>query len=113
MASVQQTLLLDGIVAAHAYVGMFLDFKFARLASLFVNHWGSDQGNMVLKELSQLYVFLVWEIIVLETISRPESSGDEIKVAEKDLELLKVSTSASQGKPSGQTTEGSIPAITV
>ena len=66
-----------------------------------MNHWGSDQGIVVLKQLSQLYMFLIWETIVLETVSRPESSGGETKVAEKELEMLKASTSASQEEPSG------------
>ena len=71
------------------------------IRSLCVNHWGSDQGIVVLKQLSQLYMFLIWETIVLETVSRPESSGGETKVAEKELEMLKASTSASQEEPSG------------
>ena len=66
-----------------------------------MNHWGSDQGIVVLKQLSQLYMFLIWETIVLETVSRSESSGGESKVAEKELEMLKASTSASQEEPSG------------
>ena len=66
-----------------------------------MNHWGSDQGIVVLKQLSQLYMFLIWETIVLETVSRSESSGSETKVAEKELEMLKASTSASQEEPSG------------
>ena len=66
-----------------------------------MNHWGSDQGIVVLKQLSQLYTFLIWETIVLETVSRSESSGGETKVAEKELEMLKASTSASQEEPSG------------
>lgn len=61
-----------------------------------MNHWGSDQGVAVLKQLSQLYMFLIWETIVLETVSRTETSGDETLVAAKDLELLRASTSASQ-----------------
>ena len=66
-----------------------------------MNHWGSDQGIVVLKQLSQLYMFLIWETIVLETVSRSESSGSETKVAEKELEMLKASTSATQEEPSG------------
>lgn len=66
-----------------------------------MNHWGSDQGIVVLKQLSQLYMFLIWETIVLETVSRSESSGGETQVAEKELEMLKASTSASQEEPSG------------
>ena len=46
-------------------------------------------------------MFLIWETIVLETVSRSESSGSETKVAEKELEMLKASTSASQEEPSG------------
>ena len=67
-----------------------------------MNHWGSDQGMVVLKQLSQLYMFLIWETIVLETVSRSESSGGETKVAEKELEMLRASTSASQEEPSGK-----------
>lgn len=71
------------------------------IRSLCVNHWGSDQGIAVLKQLGQLYVFLIWETIVLETISQPETSGDETKVADKDLEMLRASTSGSQEDPLG------------
>lgn len=46
-------------------------------------------------------MFLIWETIVLETVSRSESSGSETKVAEKELEMLKASTSVSQEEPSG------------
>ena len=46
-------------------------------------------------------MFLIWETIVLETVSRSESSGGESKVAEKELEMLKASTSACQEEPSG------------
>ena len=67
-----------------------------------MNHWGSDQGITVLKQLSQLYMFLIWETIVLETISKSETSLEETKLVEKDLEMLKASTSASQEEPSGE-----------
>lgn len=67
-----------------------------------MNHWGSDQGITVLKQLSQLYMFLIWETIVLETISKSETSPEETKLVEKDLEMLKASTLASQEEPSGE-----------
>ena len=38
---------------------------------------------------------------MLETISRSETSGDEAMVAEKDLEMLKASTSANQEESLG------------
>ena len=66
-----------------------------------INHWGSDEGITVLKQLGQLYMFLIWETIVLETVSRSDTSSDETKVFDKDLEMLKASTSASQEEPSG------------
>ena len=66
-----------------------------------INHWGSDEGITVLKQLGQLYLFLIWETIVLETVSRSDTSSDETKVFDKDLEMLKASTSASQEEPSG------------
>lgn len=72
------------------------------IRTLCVNHWGSDQGITVLKQLSQLYMFLIWETIVLETISKSETSSEETKLVEKDMEMLKVSTSASQEEPSGE-----------
>ena len=56
----------------------------------------------MLKQLSQLYMFLIWETIVLETISKSETSPEETKLVEKDLEMLKVSTSPSQEEPSGE-----------
>ena len=46
-------------------------------------------------------MFLIWETIVLETVSRSDTSSDETKVFDKDLEMLKASTSASQEEPSG------------
>ena len=56
----------------------------------------------MLKQLSQLYMFLIWETIVLETISKSETLSEETKLVEKDLELLKASTSASQEEPLGE-----------
>ena len=38
---------------------------------------------------------------MLETISQSETSGDETKVADKDLEMLRDSTSGSQEDPLG------------
>ena len=38
---------------------------------------------------------------MLETISRSETSGDETKVADKDLEMLRASTSANQEESLG------------
>ena len=68
-----------------------------------MNHWGSDQGITVLKQLGQLYTFLVWETIVLDTVSHSEtSSGNETKVACEDLEMLRVSSSAYQDDPQGK-----------
>ena len=67
-----------------------------------MNHWGSDQGITVLKQLSQLYMLLIWETIVLEAISKSETSPEETKLVEKDLEMLKVSTSTGQEEPSGE-----------
>lgn len=67
-----------------------------------MNHWGSDQGITVLKQLSQLYMLLIWETIVLEAISKSETSPEETKLVEKDLEMLKVSTSSGQEEPSGE-----------
>ena len=67
-----------------------------------MNHWGSDQGIAVLKQLSQLYVFLIWETIVLEAMSKSETSPGETKVVDKDLELLRASTSTNQEEPSGE-----------
>ena len=67
-----------------------------------MNHWGSDQGVAVLKQLGQLYMFLIWETIVLEAISKAETAGNsETQIAAEDLEMLKASTSCqedSQGK---------------
>jgi len=67
-----------------------------------VNHWGSDQGITALKQLSQLYMFLVWETIVLETITRSETSDDEAKIADKDLEIMKASMPTNQEEPLGK-----------
>lgn len=67
-----------------------------------MNHWGSDQGINILKQLGQLYMFLIWETIVLETISKSETSPDETKVVDQDLEMLRASTSANQEEPSGK-----------
>ena len=67
-----------------------------------MNHWGSDQGITVLKQLSQLYMLLIWETIVLEAISKSETSPEETKLVEKDLEMLKVSTTTGQEEPSGE-----------
>ena len=39
---------------------------------------------------------------MLETIGNSETSSEETKLVEKDLEMLKVSTSASQEEPSGE-----------
>ena len=39
---------------------------------------------------------------MLETISKSEASPEETKLVEKDLEMLKASTSASQEEPSGE-----------
>ena len=47
-------------------------------------------------------MFLIWETIVLETISKSETLSEETKLVEKDLELLKASTSASQEEPLGE-----------
>ena len=77
---------------------MWLQFD---IRTLCINHWGSDEGITVLKQLGQLYMFLIWETIVLETVSRSDTSSDETKVFDKDLEMLKASTSASQEEPSG------------
>ena len=56
----------------------------------------------MLKQLGQLYMFLIWETIVLETISKAETTGSsENQIAAEDLEMLKASTSCqedSQGK---------------
>lgn len=116
MTSAQLTPLLHAIVAAHAYVSMFLHVcKVGQfdIRSLCVNHWGSDQGITVLKQLGQLYTFLVWETIVLDTVSHSEtSSGNETKVACEDLEMLRVSSSAYQDDPQGQTHDGN-PVISV
>ncbi|XP_015767939.1 PREDICTED: E3 ubiquitin-protein ligase HUWE1-like [Acropora digitifera] len=109
MASVQLTPLLHGIVAAHAYISMFLHVcKVGQfdIRSLCVNHWGSDQGVAVLKQLGQLYMFLIWETIVLEAISKAETAGNsETQIAAEDLEMLKASTSC-QEDSQGQTHEG-------
>ena len=39
---------------------------------------------------------------MLETIGKSETSSEETKLVEKDLEMLKASTSASQEEPSGE-----------
>ena len=39
---------------------------------------------------------------MLETISKSETSPEETKLVERDLEMLKASTSASQEEPSGE-----------
>ena len=39
---------------------------------------------------------------MLETISKSETSPDETKVVDKDLEMLKASMSANQEEPSGE-----------
>ena len=80
---------------------MYLRLQFD-IRTLCISHWGSDQGITVLKQLSQLYMFLIWETIVLETVSRSDTSGDETKAFDKDLEMLRASTSASQEEPSGK-----------
>lgn len=72
------------------------------IRTLCVNHWGSEQGITVLKQLGQLYMFLIWETIVLETISRSETSPEETKAVDKDLEMLRASTSANQEDPLGK-----------
>ena len=67
-----------------------------------MNHWGSDQGITVLKQLSQLYMFLIWETIVLETVIQSETSDDEAKIADKDLEIMKASMPTNQEEPLGK-----------
>ena len=39
---------------------------------------------------------------MLETVSRSDTSADETKAFDKDLEMLRASTSASQEEPSGK-----------
>lgn len=56
----------------------------------------------MLKQLSQLYMLLIWETIVLEAISKSETTPEETKLVEKDLEMLKVSNSTGQEDPSGE-----------
>ena len=73
----------------------------SEIRSLCINHWGSEQGIAVLSQLSQLYMFLIWETIVLETISQSDASADEMKLVEKDLDMLKASVSASQDDAAG------------
>ena len=46
-------------------------------------------------------MFLIWETIVLETISKSETSPDETKVVDTDLEMLRAATSTNQEEPSG------------
>lgn len=77
-------------------------FQF-EIRTLCINHWGSDEGIAVLKRLGQLYMFLIWETVVLETASQSDTSSDETNVFDKDLEMLKASTSASQEETSGKT----------
>ncbi|XP_032242084.2 E3 ubiquitin-protein ligase HUWE1 isoform X2 [Nematostella vectensis] len=76
MHSPQQTPLLHAVTAVHAYVSMFLYVSRAGqmdLRTMCVNHWGSQMGVSILKQLGELHMSLQWEMTVLETLVKEEN----------------------------------------
>jgi hypothetical protein len=37
-----------------------------------INHWGSELGQTLLNQLGELYMSLLWETTVLETVEKEE-----------------------------------------
>lgn len=62
------TPLLHYLSAAHAYIAMFIILSRCshnEVRNICIQHWGSELGQSVLKELGQLYTSLVWESTIL------------------------------------------------
>lgn len=51
-----------------------------------MSHWGSELGIGVLKQLSELYVSLVWETVVLESLR--QTDPDDRQLPREDLDFL-------------------------
>ena len=55
---------------------------------MIVKQWGSDVGIQLLKELSQLYLNLVWESTVLLSLCSGEYQPGTQEFGREDLEKL-------------------------
>ena len=53
-----------------------------------ISHWGSDQGQRVLKKLSVLYLNLVWESTVLLALCSGEFQPSPGQFGRADLDNL-------------------------
>lgn len=58
------------------------------IRTMVVKQWGSDMGIELLKDLSQLYLNLVWESTVLLSLCSGEYQPGTIEFGKQDLEKL-------------------------
>jgi len=85
------TPILNAMTAAHSYVMMFIHVCRTGqpdIRNMSIDEWGSERGILVLQNLAQLYLNLVWESTVLLAICSGEYQAVDDGFAKKDLDIL-------------------------
>ncbi|XP_021962373.1 E3 ubiquitin-protein ligase HUWE1 isoform X3 [Folsomia candida] len=86
-----ETPALHGIISIHSMITMFIHVcrtGQTDIRTLVVKAWGNDQGIDLLKQLSQLYLNLVWESTVLLSLCGGEYQPGTVDFGKEDLEKL-------------------------
>lgn len=95
------TPLLHAMGAAHGYVLMFVHVCRSgqnEIRTLCLQHWGSEEGLVVLKGLAELYTSLVWESTLLLALCSDDVIPADCDFGKEDMEKLNVQ---SEGQDSG------------
>lgn len=100
------TPLLHAMNAAHGYVLMFVHVCRTGqndIRNLSLQHWGSDDGLLVLNILAELYTSLVWESTLLLALCSDDIIPDNCNFGKEDMEKLKI---YDRGDDSSQSSNG-------
>ncbi|XP_031573679.1 E3 ubiquitin-protein ligase HUWE1-like isoform X3 [Actinia tenebrosa] len=116
MHSPQQTPLLHAITAVHACITMFLyvcrsgQVRKMDIRTMCINQWGSELGQSLLSQLGELYMSLLWETTVLETVEKEEVDlMNEGKESTEETSTGNLSSESAKDKePSEKTSKGDI-----
>ncbi|XP_071495531.1 E3 ubiquitin-protein ligase HUWE1-like [Diadema antillarum] len=85
------TPLLRAMVSAHSYVTMLVHVcrvGQTDVRTISVKQWGSELGQEVLRQLSHLYISLVWESIVLLALFTPGTLPEGCQLGKLEREKL-------------------------
>ncbi|KAK5639592.1 hypothetical protein RI129_012084 [Pyrocoelia pectoralis] len=87
------TPLLHAMAAAHGYVLMFVHVcrtGQSEIRTLSLQHWGSEPGLAVLKNLAELYTSLVWESTLLLALCSDDAIPVDCDFGREDMERLNI-----------------------